>query len=111
MKSNIHPTWNHQAKVTCACGAEFFTGSVNDAIQIDICSKCHPFFTGEMKFVDVQGRVDRFLNRQKVAQQAQQGKKAKKTSQDDQTPEETKSLKELLQEEKKRLAADEKAAA
>lgn len=73
MKANIHPTY-HQITVTCACGASFLTGSVKDSIYVDICSKCHPFFTGEMKFVDVMGRVEKYQAKQKSAS----GKKAKK---------------------------------
>lgn len=106
MKTAIHPQWNHQAKVTCACGNTFATGSTQDEIQVDICSACHPFFTGEMKFVDVQGRVDKFKNRQQAAAKRQANKKKTKKS-DGNQQEETKSLKELLQEEKKRLAKTE----
>lgn len=102
MKQAIHPKWNHQAKITCACGASFLTGSSLDEIQVDICDQCHPFFTGEMKFVDVQGRVDRFKNRQAVAQQS----KKKKKSDEPKAQEEVKSLKEILQDEKKRLEAE-----
>lgn len=103
MKSNIHPQWNHQATVTCACGNVFTTGSSQENIQVDICSNCHPFFTGEMRFVDVQGRVDRFKNRQQIAAQRQATKKTKK-SDTKATKEENKSLREILQDEKKRLA-------
>ena len=104
MKANIHPKWNHQAQVTCACGSVFTTGSVLDSIQVDICSQCHPFFTGEMRFVDVQGRVDRFKNRQQAAAQRQATKKQKKTA-NKSSQDESKSLKDILQEEKKRLAS------
>ncbi len=104
MKANIHPQWNHEAQVTCACGSVFTTGSSQDTILVDICSKCHPFFTGEMRFVDVQGRVDRFKNRQQIAAQRQTTKKGKKST-SDQVKEEAKSLKDILQEEKKRLDA------
>ncbi|WP_202079657.1 50S ribosomal protein L31 [Caldalkalibacillus salinus] len=59
MKPEIHP--NYQvAKVTCACGNEFETGSVKADLRVEICSACHPFFTGKQKFVDAGGRVDRF---------------------------------------------------
>ena len=105
MKSNLHPQWNHQAQVTCACGSVFTTGSGQDSIQVDICSQCHPVFTGEMRFVDVQGRVDRFKNRQQMAAQHQSKKKGKKTDTTQQVKEEAKSLKDILQEEKKRLEA------
>lgn len=60
MKQGIHPNWNNQAKVTCACGAVFETGSVLESIRVDICSKCHPLFTGTQKFVDTLGQVDKF---------------------------------------------------
>jgi large subunit ribosomal protein L31 len=78
MKQNLHPQWNHAAKITCACGNVFTTGSQQDEITVDICSACHPFFTGEMKFVDRQGRVDRFMQKMNVAQQKQAEKAAKK---------------------------------
>jgi large subunit ribosomal protein L31 len=59
MKPDIHPKY-HVTKVTCACGNEFETGSVRENLRVEICSECHPFFTGKQKFVDVGGRVDRF---------------------------------------------------
>ncbi len=64
MKANIHPTYN-QVKVQCACGASFYTGSTKnaDVIKVDICSKCHPYFTGKQKLVDSGGRVDKFKKR------------------------------------------------
>lgn len=103
MKQNTHPKWNHESKVVCACGATFLTGSMSDTIEIDICSKCHPFFTGEMKFVDIQGRVEKFKARQSAAQ-TKASKKGKK-KQDNAVPQEpVQSLKDLLQDEKVRLA-------
>ena len=62
MKEGIHPNYN-QTKVKCACGAEYVTGSTKDNLHVDICSKCHPFFTGKQKLVDTGGRVDRFKKR------------------------------------------------
>lgn len=59
MKKEIHPEYN-QVTAKCACGAEFETGSVMKDIKVDICSKCHPFFTGKQKLVDSAGRVERF---------------------------------------------------
>ncbi|SIS72884.1 MULTISPECIES: 50S ribosomal protein L31 [Alicyclobacillus] len=59
MKPDIHPTY-HTVTVTCACGETFETGSTKESIRVEICSKCHPFFTGKQKFVDSGGRVDRF---------------------------------------------------
>jgi large subunit ribosomal protein L31 len=59
MKDNIHPRY-HQTKVRCACGTEFVTGSTKENIRVEICSKCHPFFTGKQKLMDTAGRVERF---------------------------------------------------
>ena len=59
MKEGIHPKYK-EAKVVCACGETFATGSTLDMIRIDICSKCHPFFTGKQKLVDAEGRVEKF---------------------------------------------------
>ncbi|GAB2717425.1 50S ribosomal protein L31 [Paenibacillus thermoaerophilus] len=59
MKPEIHPTY-HVTTVTCACGNSFETGSVKQALKVDVCSACHPHFTGVQKFVDAGGRVDRF---------------------------------------------------
>lgn len=73
MKANIHPAY-HQITVTCSCGATFQTGSTKDSLTVDICAKCHPFFTGEMRFVDQLGRVEKFQAKQKAAT----GKKIKK---------------------------------
>jgi large subunit ribosomal protein L31 len=67
MKQGIHPQWYPEAKITCACGNVFVVGAAKAEIRVDICSKCHPFFTGEMKFVDTLGRVERFQQKQKTA--------------------------------------------
>lgn len=60
MKTAIHPTYYDEATVTCVCGKTFVTGSTIPKIATEICSNCHPFYTGEKKFVDAGGRVDRF---------------------------------------------------
>lgn len=67
MKQNIHPKWYPQAKVSCACGNTFTAGSTLPKIQVEICAKCHPFFTGQERFVDTQGRVEKFQAKQKAA--------------------------------------------
>ena len=59
MKTGIHPEYNN-VKVHCACGHEFEAGSTSKEIKVEICSKCHPFFTGKQKLVDSAGRVERF---------------------------------------------------
>jgi len=63
MKTGIHPKYNEATIVTCACGNTFTAGSTNDVIQVEICAKCHPFWSGEEKVLDTQGRVDRFKKR------------------------------------------------
>src|SRR3989344_6745432 len=68
MKVNTHPTYYPQALVNCACGNSFTTGSTKQQIQIEICSACHPFYTGEMKFIDTAGRVDKFRAKIQTAQ-------------------------------------------
>lgn len=63
MKPDIHPTWYPEARVTCACGATWTTGSTVAEIHTDVCSNCHPFYTGEQRIVDTEGQVDRFMKR------------------------------------------------
>lgn len=60
MKEGIHPKYNNEVVVKCACGNTFVTGSTKDELKVEICSKCHPFFTGKQKISDIGGRVDRF---------------------------------------------------
>lgn len=62
MKENIHPKYE-QTTITCACGNVIETGSTRKDIRVEICSKCHPFYTGKQKLVDTGGRVDRFKRR------------------------------------------------
>lgn len=62
MKKNIHPAY-YQATVTCACGSTFVTGSTKQSIRVEICSRCHPFYTGQRKFVDAEGRVQKFARK------------------------------------------------
>lgn len=66
MKTNIHPTWYPEAVVTCSCGKTWVTGATVAAIRTDICSNCHPFYTGEQRIVDTEGQVDRFMKRLQV---------------------------------------------
>ena len=65
MKSGIHPKY-HEVTVTCACGETFKTRSTNPEFRLEICSKCHPFFTGKQKLIDSAGRVERFEKRYKA---------------------------------------------
>jgi large subunit ribosomal protein L31 len=63
MKKEIHPKYNIASEVSCACGASFTVGSTMDKINVEICSQCHPFYTGNEKVLDTAGRVDRFKKR------------------------------------------------
>lgn len=67
MKTAIHPDYHHDCVVSCACGNSFTTGSTKKQIKVEICSACHPFFTGKMKFVDTLGRVEKFAQRMQAA--------------------------------------------
>lgn len=64
MKATIHPTWYPEAKVTCACGNTFTVGAAVPEIKVEVCYNCHPFYTGQMKFVDTAGRVEAFKTKQ-----------------------------------------------
>jgi len=66
MKEKIHPKYYENAKVTCLCGNTFTTGSTKPEIRVEICSRCHPFYTGEQRIVDSLGRVERFKKRYKM---------------------------------------------
>ena len=63
MKEKIHPEFHDDAVVTCSCGNTFTTGSTQKQIRVEVCSKCHPFFTGSRRIVDTEGRVERFKRR------------------------------------------------
>jgi len=78
MKPNIHPTYYPDAKVICACGNTWTTGSTQKVIHTEICSKCHPFFTGDMqRIVDIEGQVDRFYKRLQARQDYLKEKEAR----------------------------------
>ena len=67
MKQGIHPVYN-ETTVSCACGNVIETRATKDGIKIEVCSQCHPFFTGKHKLLDTEGRVERFLNKYKKKQ-------------------------------------------
>jgi large subunit ribosomal protein L31 len=69
MKQDLQPTFYPEAKVTCACGNTWTTGSTVEEIHTDVCSKCHPFFTGEQRIVDTEGQVDRFYKKLQARQE------------------------------------------
>jgi len=66
MKDKIHPKFYEDAKVTCLCGNTFTIGSTKREIRVEVCGKCHPFYTGEQRIVDAMGRVERFKKRYKM---------------------------------------------
>jgi len=70
MKADIHPKYYPNARVTCSCGASWLTGSTVPEIRTDVCSTCHPFYTGEQRIVDTAGQVERFMKRMEHAQQS-----------------------------------------
>jgi len=80
MKQGIHPTYYEDATVVCACGNTWKTGSTKKLIHTDVCSKCHPFFTGEQRIVDTEGQVDRFYKKLQVRQQYVQDKEARESA-------------------------------
>lgn len=99
MKKDIHPKYNEAVTVLCSCGSTFEVGSTVDSIQVEICSVCHPFWTGTQKFVDIERRVDKFKKKQEIADKARakRVKKIKaKIERDKQRQEAPKSLKDIL---------------
>jgi large subunit ribosomal protein L31 len=68
MKNDIHPTYYPEARVICACGNTWTTGSTQEELRTDVCFKCHPFFTGEQRIVDTEGQVDRFYKKLQARQ-------------------------------------------
>lgn len=80
MQKDIHPTFYPNAVVICACGATWTTGSTRKELRTDICSRCHPLFTGEQRIVDTEGQVDRFYKRLQARQEYLSEKKARETA-------------------------------
>jgi large subunit ribosomal protein L31 len=76
MKEGIHPKYFSEAQVICACGNSWTTGATQEEIRTDVCSACHPFFTGEQRIVDTAGQVERFMRRlekkQEISQESQE---------------------------------------
>lgn len=78
MKKDIHPTYYPKAKVVCACGNTFFTGSTQEELKTELCSACHPFYTGKQKLVDSARRVEKFKAKVAGKTQAAAARKGKK---------------------------------
>lgn len=79
MKKDIHPTYFPESKVICACGNTFITGATLPEIHTELCSKCHPFFTGTQKLIDTSRRVDKFQKRVEKGVEAAKTRKGKKS--------------------------------
>jgi large subunit ribosomal protein L31 len=75
MKEGIHPTYHTDAVVACACGNTFTVGSTKEKISVEVCSACHPFYTGNEKVIDTAGRVEKFKARQAASQKTKSAKK------------------------------------
>lgn len=80
MKTGIHPTYNDDIKITCECGHIVLAGSTAKEIKTEICSNCHPFYTGKQKLVDTAGRVDKFRAKMKAAEEHKASAKPEKTA-------------------------------
>jgi large subunit ribosomal protein L31 len=96
MKKEIHPKWYPNAKITCACGHEFTVGATVPEIKVEICSQCHPFYTGQEKLVDTAGRVEKFERKRAQAQKPANAKARKKQKREKEVEEKPKTLKEML---------------
>ena len=108
MQDNTHPDWHSEAQVTCACGSVFTTGSTMPAIRVEICSKCHPLFTGQQKFVDTLGQVDRFIKKEEASKKKQEERKhilENRKSKVEEHKKDKPSLKDLLMQVRKQAAS------
>lgn len=98
MKAKTHPHYFMDAQVICSCGNKFVTGSTTQTIMVEVCSKCHPLYTGEHRFVDTKGKVEKFQKKQKMAEEMKKQLSLKKVRKEEKSEKKTKSLRELLAE-------------
>ena len=95
MKANIHPQYFEQAQIVCVCGNKFTTGSTRETIHVELCSNCHPFYTGEQRFADTASRIQKYKTRMTLAEQYK--KKVVKKAEDKKAKDEApKTLREML---------------
>ncbi len=78
MKKGIHPQINDNVTVSCACGSVFVTQSTTNDIKVDICSQCHPLYTGKTKLIDTEGRIDKFNKKLALSKEKAESSKSKK---------------------------------
>lgn len=95
MKAGIHPQYFENAQIVCACGNIITTGSTVQMIHVELCQKCHPFYTGEQRFVDAASRIQKFQEKQQIAKQYE-GKKVKKQEDQKKHDLQPRTLKEML---------------
>lgn len=95
MKADIHPKYFATAQVVCACGNKFTTGSTLEEIRVELCNKCHPFYTGEQRFVDSASKIQKFQAKQNIAKQYLT-KKVKKIEEQKAKDTAPKTLREML---------------
>lgn len=95
MKVNTHPQYFENAQVICSCGNRFTVGSTKELIHVELCNKCHPFYTGEQRFIDSASRIQKFQEKQKTAETfvVKRAQKKEKRKQQDNAP---KTLREML---------------
>ncbi len=96
MKANIHPQYYNATQVMCVCGNRFTVGSTQEVIHVELCSKCHPFYTGEQRFVDTASRIQKFQKKQEISKQylSQKVKKVEEQKRRDNAP---RTLREMLE--------------
>jgi large subunit ribosomal protein L31 len=95
MKAQIHPQYFEDAQVICVCGNKFTTGSTSEVIHVELCAKCHPFYTGEQRFVDSASRIEKFKKKVATGQLHVTKKKEKAEKKEQSAP---KTLREMLME-------------
>ena len=78
MKKDIHPKYNNKTTITCVCGQKFIIGSTQDEIKVELCSSCHPFYTGKQRIVDMENLVKKFKTKQELASKTTFSKKKDK---------------------------------
>lgn len=95
MKANIHPTYFENAEVICACGNKFTIGSTQEVTHVELCNKCHPFYTGEQRFVDTASLIQKFQKKQEIAK-TYIDRRVKKKEEQKKRDNEPRSLREML---------------
>lgn len=96
MKKDTHPEYHEDATVTCACGNKIKVGSTQEKIDVEICSNCHPFYTGDDQLLDTAGRAEKFEKRRKSAKEKEKAKKGKKKKSSKSKEKEDKTEKEKM---------------